>query len=140
MGLKEIDLSNIAQTRLGDAQALLSGNRFDGAVYLAGYVIELALKAKIVAVHNFDFPESDSEKKQTFPFNGKNIKREKLWTHNLSELACYITISDAFVFKTLLGRITTWGPTNRYKIGMSGETAQDFLNTVNELYRRIQNG
>jgi hypothetical protein len=39
------DFQQIALVRLGDAQALLDKNQYDGCCYLAGYCIELALKA-----------------------------------------------------------------------------------------------
>lgn len=38
-----------AVDRYGDAQVLLSGNRTTGAVYLAGYAVECALKTLIIA-------------------------------------------------------------------------------------------
>lgn len=41
------DLKNLCTDRLEDAKTLLKANRYDGAVYLAGYVIELGLKHKI---------------------------------------------------------------------------------------------
>ena len=41
------DLKNIATARLKDAEALLAGGRFDGAIYLCGYAVETALKARI---------------------------------------------------------------------------------------------
>jgi hypothetical protein len=40
-------LRQLANARLRDSQVLLAGGRFDGAVYLCGYAIELALKARI---------------------------------------------------------------------------------------------
>src|SRR5437660_12799334 len=39
------DLRAIARARLRDAQALLRAKRFDGAFYLCGYAVELALKS-----------------------------------------------------------------------------------------------
>ena len=41
------DFPKAALKHLQDAQALLKSNRFDGAAYLAGYVVECALKAMI---------------------------------------------------------------------------------------------
>jgi HEPN domain-containing protein len=41
------DLRAIARARLRDAQVLLKAERFDGAFYLSGYAVELALKARI---------------------------------------------------------------------------------------------
>lgn len=41
------ELDNIARARIEDAQALLTAGRVDGATYLCGYAVELALKARI---------------------------------------------------------------------------------------------
>ena len=41
------DFRKIAKARLKDAEVLLSAGRFDGAVYLCGYSVEIALKARI---------------------------------------------------------------------------------------------
>ena len=41
------ELRRIAEARLKDAKALLAARRYDGAVYLCGYAVELALKARI---------------------------------------------------------------------------------------------
>lgn len=40
-------LTRLARARLADARALLQAKRYDGAVYLGGYVVEMALKARI---------------------------------------------------------------------------------------------
>ncbi|MCP4107068.1 MAG: HEPN domain-containing protein [Desulfobacteraceae bacterium] len=41
------ELKKIARARLKDAEALFNARRYDGAVYLCGYAIELALKNRI---------------------------------------------------------------------------------------------
>lgn len=41
------DIRDIAKTRLNESKALVSAALYDGAFYLAGYSVELALKAKI---------------------------------------------------------------------------------------------
>jgi hypothetical protein len=41
------DLRSVARARLRDAQVLLRAKRFDGAFYLCGYAVEVALKARI---------------------------------------------------------------------------------------------
>jgi len=52
------DLRAIARARLRDAQVLLTGKRFDGAFYLAGYAVELALKARVCRTLKWpDFPK-----------------------------------------------------------------------------------
>ena len=49
------ELKRVARARLSDARALLDASRFDGAVYLCGYAIEVALKARIC--QNLRWPE-----------------------------------------------------------------------------------
>jgi len=56
------DLKAIARARLRDAQALLRAKRFDGAFYLCGYAVEVALKARICRTLKWaGFPETGSE-------------------------------------------------------------------------------
>ena len=51
------DFQKLTRERLKDAQALLHKNRYSGAYYLCGYVIECALKACIAKqTRQFDFP------------------------------------------------------------------------------------
>ena len=56
------DLKKIASARLKDAEVLFKGKRFDGAVYLCGYAVELTLKARICKSLKWSgFPSSNSE-------------------------------------------------------------------------------
>jgi hypothetical protein len=56
------DLRGIAKARLLDAQVLLRAKRFDGAFYLCGYSVELALKARICRTLKWSgFPQSGTE-------------------------------------------------------------------------------
>ena len=41
------ELKKLVSARLKDAEVLYKGKRYDGAVYLCGYAVELILKAKI---------------------------------------------------------------------------------------------
>ena len=45
--LNRRELKQIARARLKDAEVLLGAKRYDGASYLCGYALEVALKAKI---------------------------------------------------------------------------------------------
>lgn len=61
-----IDLITIAQERLTDAKALLNAHHYDGAVYLCGYSIEIALKHKICQTLNWSgFPSTNKELKNS---------------------------------------------------------------------------
>jgi HEPN domain-containing protein len=56
------ELKRIASARLKDAEILSQGKRYDGAVYLCGYAVELTLKAKICKVLKWGgFPSTNSE-------------------------------------------------------------------------------
>jgi len=49
LGIKRTDLQALAQAKLDDAMLLLQHGRYSNAYYLAGYSVELALKACIAA-------------------------------------------------------------------------------------------
>ena len=56
------ELDGIAQARLEDAKALFATGRLDGSMYVCGYAIEVALKARICRALNWpDFPETNKE-------------------------------------------------------------------------------
>ena len=56
------ELDNIASARIEDAKALLTSGRFDGAIYLCGYAVEVALKARICRTLNWaEFPSTGGE-------------------------------------------------------------------------------
>lgn len=52
----------MARRHLRDAEVLYRGRRYDGAVYLCGYAVELTLKARICrTLHWIGFPETGGE-------------------------------------------------------------------------------
>ena len=56
------ELITIARERLNDAETLLNANRFEVAVNLCGYSIEIALKHKICKTLNWaGFPSTNRE-------------------------------------------------------------------------------
>jgi|SRR6266571_8278362 len=56
------ELDKIAQARLDDAKTLLVATRYDGAIYLCGYSVEVALKARICRILNWpEFPTTGGE-------------------------------------------------------------------------------
>lgn len=48
LAITRADFQRVAVMRIEEAQALLDAGKWDGAYYLAGYSIELALKACII--------------------------------------------------------------------------------------------
>ena len=58
--MNRIDLQELAQTRLREAQALLNAGEWSGAYYLAGYAVECELKACIARLTSLhDFPDKE---------------------------------------------------------------------------------
>ena len=56
------ELKKLVSARLKDAEVLYKGKRYDGAVYLCGYAVELILKAKICKTLRWtEFPSTSGE-------------------------------------------------------------------------------
>jgi HEPN domain-containing protein len=53
------ELKELAKLRLKEAETLFNAGLYDGAVYLCGYVVEMALKARICKLLDIDeYPSS----------------------------------------------------------------------------------
>ena len=60
------DLRRVARERLRDAKALLKSKRYDGGVYLCGYALEIALKARICKTLKWTSFPTDKGKYRSF--------------------------------------------------------------------------
>jgi HEPN domain-containing protein len=101
------DLRRIAQERLRDAEALLAAGRYDGAIYLGGYVVELSLKSRICRILNWKgFPQTRSE--------FQNFQSFK--THDLDVLLSLAGADDQVKTGYLAewSAVATWDPEARY--------------------------
>lgn len=76
------DFQKLAEDRLNEAKALLDAGMWDGAYYLAGYAVELALKACIIK-HILG----------TDAFPDKRFS-EKCYTHSLEQLVVLAQLYD----------------------------------------------
>jgi len=71
------EMRKIAEARLEDAEVLAQKNRFEGAIYICGYAVEIGLKERICK----------KLKWQGWPSGGKEFKGyEKFKTHDLDVL------------------------------------------------------
>lgn len=105
--LSKTDLKRIAKVRLDDAKALYEANRLDGATYLCGYVIEIALKHRVCRTLKWDtFPESAGDFKGLTSFK----------THDLDLLLKLSGIESKVRERFLLewSIVRTWNPELRY--------------------------
>ena len=118
-------LRAIAAARLDDARHLLEAGRFDGAAYLCGYAVELALKARICDTLGWpDFPESSKEFQ---PY-------QSLKTHSLQVLLTFTGQQQNVKTNHIVewSAVAGWDPESRYKpIGTVGEPeAQLMINSA----------
>jgi len=102
------DLKGIARARLVDARVLLRGKRFDGAVYLSGYSVEVALKTRICRTLKWTgFPDTAAE------FNGLQSNK----THDLEILLRLSGVEGRIKMKLLAewSLVLDWDPEKRYR-------------------------
>jgi len=116
------DLRMIARGRLADAEVLYKAKRHDAALYLCGYAVELALKARICRSLKWkEFPGADSEFKSLTSFR----------THDLAMLL-RLSGAEGKVRSNLIAewtRLLKWKPEMRYRrIGTtSAEEASNMI-------------
>ena len=92
---------------MNDAQILLKAGRFDGAVYVCGYAVELALKARICKTLGWaGFPETSREFEDYRSFR----------THDLEVLLTLTSIEDLITtrYGGYWSSVTFWNPELRY--------------------------
>lgn len=103
------ELDNVAQARLEDARALSAAGRFDGATYLCGYAVEIALKARIC--RTLDWPE--------FPSTGNEFEPYRSFrTHEL-EILLHLSGQEARIKQDHFGVwnvVTVWRVETRYSV------------------------
>jgi hypothetical protein len=72
------DYPDAATKHLDDARALLRAGRFDGAAYLAGYVIECSLKALVVFEDSRGRPPWEARRARKFKHHIRDLGAEAL--------------------------------------------------------------
>lgn len=111
------ELQLIARARLDDARVLFSAARLEGAAYLCGYGVELALKARICKTLGWpEFPSTRSEFQAYASFK----------THNL-EVLLHLSGREHELKTQLLGEwsaVTKWDPESRYTPVGSADQAE----------------
>jgi hypothetical protein len=130
--ISRTDLQKIARARLEDAEVLLKSGRYDSAVYLCGYAIELALKARICLNLNWnEYPSSKAEFQ----------KYQSFKTHDL-EVLLRLSGTEAIMRNKYLSEwsaVSTWDPELRYKLvgSTSFQTANSMIPSAKILVREL---
>ncbi|MEW6210253.1 MAG: HEPN domain-containing protein [Acidobacteriota bacterium] len=119
------DLRRIARGRLKDAEVLFAAGRYDGAIYLCGYAIEIALKARICRALKWQgYPATRKE------FEGYLSFR----THDL-DILLHLSGAEGKIKTMHLAEwsiVATWDPNVRYRpIGSaSSQDAADMIKST----------
>ena len=124
------DLKATARAHLRDATVLLKARRYDGAFYLCGYAVELALKARVCRTLRWsNFPETRAEF-QNF---------QSLRTHDFEVLLHFAGVGVRVKTKYLAewSVVLNWDPDKRYqKTGQSTQQeAADMVASVKRLLK-----
>lgn len=101
------EIRNIIKARLKDAEVLAASRRYEGAIYLCGYAVELGLKRRIC--RTLKWPGFPSTKKE---FEGYHSFK----THNLDVLLHLTGIEDRIKTQLLAewSAVAQWDPESRY--------------------------
>lgn len=130
--LSAADLKTIARARLADAAALLAASRLDGSAYLCGYVVELALKARICRTLKWPaFPEKRNE------FEGL----QSFKTHDLDVLL-RLSGREQYIKVTLFPEwtiVSQWNPEARYQMAgaVSVATARNMIFAAQKILAKV---
>lgn len=126
------EVRKIASARLRDAMVLLTAKRYDGAIYLCGYAVELALKARICKTLKWPgYPETYKEFEPLKSFR----------VHDLDVLL-RLTGREAAVKASYFvewSAVAAWNPEARYKpIGSANvDDAKLMLDSAAVLLKKI---
>jgi hypothetical protein len=109
------DHADAAGKHLSDAGALLEKNRFDGAGYLSGYVVECVLKS--VVLHDKSFDSSIGHHDPTTLAAWHKMLSRKPYGHDLPALAAIVVGTEGAPYMPGLpfnAAVFNWRETLRY--------------------------
>jgi len=115
------DLEKIATARIKDAEVLLNARRYDGAIYLCGYAVEIALKARICKTLGWSVYPSTKREFENY---------QSFKTHNLDVLLRLSGIEQKIKVKLFAewSAVAAWDPEIRYKpIGSATKEETNFM-------------
>jgi len=123
--MNRVDLQQLAEIRLADAEALLAAGRWAGAFYMLGYVVECALKASIAAQLG---PEEIPDRKLVNEF----------YTHRLDGLlkisplrpTLELRRAEGDAFDAHWNSVQNWTEASRYQCDISEEHARHLYTAI----------
>lgn len=140
----QADIEQLSRNKFADAVFLLQGERYDSAYYLAGYAIELLLKARVCKTLGiedfFDFGNINKKRLKNEPTLTKPYK-----VHDFEQLLILSGIYPDFertlrgpVFKGHWSVVSKWNEDSRYLSGGTKADTENFITSVRESIKWIQ--
>lgn len=126
MNLSRANLQGLAEARFADACLLLENGRYSSAFYLAGYAVELGLKACV----SQQFRQDEIPDKQLLG---------KVLTHDFSKLVALAGLNSALqrtqrddaTFQAYWGIVNEWDSDSRYDM-VEALSAQRLLQAIGD--------
>ena len=138
------EIKALAYERLEEAKILCEAGKYDGAFYLAGYSVELMLKAKVCGHLSID----NLFDKEACSISGISDLRKAVETHNINLLLLFSGLEEKFredrisngklrdsynYFAASTGVKTDWSEQVRY-LPKGSKTAQDVTDFIGLLH------
>ncbi len=123
--MNRLQLQRIAKVRLAETRLLLKERQFDGSYYLAGYVIECALKACIARqVRRHDFPDRRVVTESYTHDLEKLVRVAGLNLHLQTESAASPQLAVYWAI------VKDWSEEARYSVGVLQVQAENMVQAV----------
>ena len=130
--IPRLELRRLAFARLKDARALYAAGRYDAALYLCGYAVELALKARICRTMRWEgFPQTRKQFEHYGSFRIHNLHvllrlsgmEERIRTRHHGD---WVQVSE-------------WDPTSRYAAEGTArpDVAKSILTSARQIVRAL---
>ena len=127
-------IQSLADSRITEAESLYAIGHYDLAFYIAGYAVELYLKARICKLLNIpDFFDFENRKK----FENEDNITKPYKVHNFTQLLIlsglmsdHANMLNDINFNGDWVIIRKWNETLRYNTGKSPKSTREFINSV----------
>lgn len=139
------DIEALAYSKLRDAEILLANERFDSAYYLAGYAVELLLKARVCKTLGIpDFFDFDNLQRQRL--KNESVITRPYRVHDYEQLLILSGIYTQYqkeietneLFFSNWSIISDWNENSRYLTGINPDRVNKFITSVKEVLVWIQ--
>lgn len=140
------DIKKLASERFKDAECLQTNQRFEAAYYLAGYAVELLLKARVCKTLGIeDFFDFDNPLKKKIKNDGNLYRPFRV--HDLEQLLVLSGIYTEFEnkiasdnnFKAAWSIIEKWNENSRYLTERTETDVKDLLTSIKKFEGWILN-